>query len=274
MKQFVVLIFIICISHPFVNAQEKNDKLVWSDEFNYTGLPDPTKWDYEEGFVRNKELQFYTVGREKNARVEDGMLIIEAHKEDYIFNKTIRRNRNPLGSDTASYTSAALITQGTASWVYGRIEIRAKLPTGYGMWPAIWMLGTNIREMGWPMCGEIDIMENVGYEPNLIHANIHTRSYNHSIGTNKGSSIEIAKPFNSFHVYAIDWTQDRIDFYVDDSKYFTFENEGKGMEEWPFDLPQYLLLNIAIGGSWGGQKGIDNAIFPQKMFVDYVRVYQ
>ena len=124
------------------------------------------------------------------------------------------------------------------------------------------------------MCGEIDIMENVGYEPNLIHANIHTRSYNHSIGTNKGSSIEIVKPFNSFHVYAIDWTQDRIDFYVDDSKYFTFENEGKGMEEWPFDLPQYLLLNIAIGGSWGGQKGIDNAIFPQKMFVDYVRVYQ
>ena len=219
-------------------------------------------------------MQFYTDGREKNARVEDGMLIIEAHRENYLYDKNVRRSQNPLGSETASYTSAALITKGKASWTYGRIEVKAKLPAGLGMWPAIWMLGTNINDVGWPMCGEIDIMEYVGFQPNTVHANIHTKSYNHKIGTGKGSTIEIADPCESFHVYAIDWNRDRIDFYVDDLKYFSFENEDKSVEEWPYDLPQYLLLNIAVGGSWGGQEGIDDTIFPQKMYVDYVRVYQ
>ncbi len=250
------------------------DQPIWADEFNYSGLPDSSKWDYEEGFVRNRELQFYTADREKNARVEGGMLILEAHKEDYIFDKNLSRNPNPLGSDTASYTSAALITRGKASWTYGRIEVRAKLPTGYGMWPAIWMLGVNRTEVGWPMCGEIDIMENVGFDPHTIHANVHTKSYNHVNKTNKGASIEIPKPYEDFHVYAIDWTKDSIVFYVDEERYFSFENEGTGLKEWPFENPQYLLLNIAIGGGWGGQKGIDDSIFPQKMYIDYVRIYQ
>ncbi len=274
MKKITVLVLAFLLSCTCGYAQEYKGKLVWVDEFDYSGLPDPAKWDYEEGFVRNKELQFYTVERKENARVKDGMLILEAHKENYIFDPDTRRNQNPLGSDTASYTSAALRTKGKASWTYGRIEVRAKLPDGLGIWPAIWMLGTNIKEVGWPMCGEIDIMEYVGFQPDVIHANIHTKSYNHSQGTNKGSTINILKPYESFHVYAIDWTKDRIDFYVDVNKYFSFSNEGKGVEEWPYDLPQYLILNIAVGGSWGGQKGIDDAIFPQKMYVDFVRVYQ
>jgi beta-glucanase (GH16 family) len=124
------------------------------------------------------------------------------------------------------------------------------------------------------MCGEIDIMENVGFDPNTIHGNIHTKSYNHVIKTNKGDTIKIPKPYEEFHVYAIDWTRDSIVFYVDEEKYFSFENEKTGLEEWPFDQPQYLLLNIAVGGGWGGQKGIDDSIFPQKMYIDYVRVYQ
>lgn len=234
-------------------------RLVWADEFDYTGLPDIQKWDYEVGFIRNNEKQYYTLRRLENARVEDGMLIIEARKESY---------------KGAEYTSASLISRGSGEWTYGRVEVRAKLPTGKGMWPAIWMLGTNIDTVGWPKCGEIDIMENVGFDPERIHGNIHTLAYNHVKKTNKGNSIIVAKPYENFYVYAIEWYPDRIDFFVDDRKYFTFKNEGKGVDVWPYDQPQYLILNIAVGGSWGGQQGIDDRIFPQRMLIDYVRVYE
>jgi beta-glucanase (GH16 family) len=129
-------------------------------------------------------------------------------------------------------------------------------------------------QVGWPACGEIDIMENVGFDPNTINANIHTQLYNHTRGTNKGSKITIAKPYDSFHVYALEWFDDHIDFFVDDTKYFTFQNEGTGNGVWPYDKEQYLILNLAIGGNWGGQKGIDDSIFPQKFYIDYARVYQ
>ncbi len=234
-------------------------RLVWSDEFNEEGLPDSAKWTYEEGFVRNNEAQYYTRARSENARIEDGALVIEARKERY---------------EEAEYTSASVTTQGRASWRYGRIEVRAKLPTGRGMWPAIWMLGTNISEVGWPECGEIDIMENVGFDPNLIHANVHTAAFNHADGTNKGANIRVDDPHADFHVYAVEWYDDRMDFFVDDRKYFTFTNTGGGVDEWPFDLPHYLILNAAIGGAWGGQQGIDDAIFPQRFYIDYVRVYE
>ena len=154
------------------------------------------------------------------------------------------------------------------------VNVRAKLPTGRGTWPAIWTLGTNIREVGWPTCGEIDIMENVGFNPDTIHANIHTKKYNHVRKTAKGSTIKVSKPYEKFHIYAIEWSEDRIDFFVDKNKYFTFENEKSGQDAWPYDKPQYLILNTAIGGTWGGQKGIDDSIFPQKYYIDYVRVYQ
>lgn len=249
--------------------------LVWSDEFDYEGLPNPDKWRYEEGFVRNNELQYYTKGRLENARVENGALIIEARKE------TFSNPRHHAGSDdwrqerqAAEYTAACLVTDGVAGWTYGRVEVAAKLPEGRGVWPAIWMLGENINWVGWPKCGEIDIMEFVGHEPNTIHGNIHTKAYNHMKRTNKGAKTQLADPHETFHVYAIEWTPERIDFYVDDAKYFTYEKEAADKNVWPFDADHYLLLNFAIGGSWGGQKGVDDSIFPQQFVIDYVRVYQ
>jgi beta-glucanase (GH16 family) len=254
---FIALLCVFCFN---ANASsEQQWKLVWSDEFNQTGLPNPEKWSYEVGFVRNKEKQYYTKERPENARVQDGHLIIESRKETY---------------ENGEYTSASLHTKNTASWTYGKIEVRAKIPTGKGMWPAIWMLGMNISQVGWPACGEIDILENVGYDPDVIHANIHTKKYNHSIGTGKGASIKHENPFDDFHVYSIVWTKDQIEFFFDDQQYFTYKNDGEGHDSWPFDKPHYLILNAAIGGSWGGQQGIDDSIFPQQYLIDYVRVYQ
>jgi beta-glucanase (GH16 family) len=234
-------------------------KLVWSDEFDKEGAPDPAKWDFEVGLVRNQEKQYYTKGRPENARVEGGHLVIEARKEDW---------------EKAKYTSASLVTKGKASWTGGRVEVRAKLPQGRGTWPAIWMLGESIGKVGWPACGEIDLMEFVGYDPGRVHANIHTKAYNHMNGKGKGSPLALAEPWKDFHVYAVDWTQEKLDFSVDGKVFFTYANEKKGAEVWPFDQPHYLILNLAIGGAWGGQKGIDDAIFPQQFRIDYVRVYQ
>jgi len=232
--------------------------LVFSDEFDTPGSPDPARWNHEIGYIANDEKQYYT-SRPDNARVEGGTLVIEARRERW------------LGYD---YTSARLNTKGRAELLYGRVEIRAKLPTGRGTWPALWMLGANIREAGWPACGEIDIMENVGFDPLKIHANIHTKAYNHVLKTNKGNTIEVADPSQNFHVYAIEWFEDHIDFFVDQTKYFTFKNEGTGNDAWPYDKEHYLILNAAYGGSWGGQKGVDDSILPQKYLIDYVRVYK
>ncbi|NQV34909.1 MAG: glycoside hydrolase family 16 protein [Phycisphaeraceae bacterium] len=250
---------------------------VWSDEFNTEGLPDTSKWNYEQGFVRNQEAQYYTRARRENARVENGHLVIEARKESWPnpgYDAGASSRRWQRSRKTADYTSASLVTKQKATWTYGRIEVRAKLPQGRGVWPAIWMLGTNISDIGWPACGEIDIMEYVGYDPNTIHANVHMKKYNHSIGTGKGSKIATSKPYNQFHVYAVEWTAERMEFFFDDQKYFSFSNEHSGFDAWPFDKPHYLILNLAIGGSWGGQKGIDASIFPQTFLIDYVRVYQ
>jgi beta-glucanase (GH16 family) len=255
-------------------------KLVWSDEFDRPGLPDPAKWSYETGYLRNHERQFYTRARRENARVEGGLLIIEARKERYPIPgpdssaKPADGRRAAPAREFADYTSASLTTDGRAAWTNGRIEVRAKLPSGRGTWPAIWTLGTDIGEVGWPHCGEIDIMEFVGFEPSTIHANIHTYKYNHVKKTNKGDRIAVADASEAFHVYAVEWDDRKIDFFVDGRKYFTYRNEGTGRDAWPFDREQYLILNLAIGGDWGGQKGIDDRIFPQRYTIDYVRVYQ
>jgi beta-glucanase (GH16 family) len=255
------LIFIIFSGlFLFSQGQEKEWKLVWSDEFEINGLPNPEKWDYDIGYIANNEKQYYTASRLENARIVDGKLIIEARKEPW---------------EDFKYTSARLVTRGKADWTYGRFEVRAKVSTGVGTWPAIWMLGTNIKEVGWPMCGEIDIMENVGFDPSVVHGNVHTKAYHHSIGTNKGDKIELEKPWDQYHVYAVEWFEDRIDFFVDDIKYFTFDKESDTDDTvWPFNKPHYLLLNLAIGGSWGGRDGIDDSLFPHRFYVDYVRVYQ
>ena len=238
-------------------------KLVWADEFNKPGLPDSTKWGYDVGGNGwgNNELQFYTKSRPENARIEGGNLIIEARKESY-------QGRN--------YTSARLLTQNTRTWTYGRMEVRAKIPAGRGTWPAIWMLNKNIAKVGWPLCGELDIMEEVGWDENVIHGTIHSAAYNHTIGTQKGAPITIPTATSAFHVYAIDWTPTRIDFFVDNQNYYrvTTAELGTSPQQWPFTEPFFLLLNVAVGGGWGGQKGVDDTIWPRRMEVDYVRVYQ
>jgi beta-glucanase (GH16 family)/glycerophosphoryl diester phosphodiesterase len=254
-------------------------KLVWSDEFDYTGKPDKTRWTYNYGFIANQEKQYYT-DNTKNARVEKGHLIIEAHKEKIAnkdYNNPALKNswaRYKANIDTALYTSARMVTEDLAEWQYGWIEVRAKLPKGRGMWPAIWMLSESRREVGWPECGEIDIMEHVGYDNDTIHGTIHTKAYNHMKGTQKGKTIFIENPNDEFHVFAIEWTPEKIDFMLDGVVYNHIENEHKTTAEWPFDQKFYLILNVAVGGGWGGRKGIDESIFPQRMVVDYVRVFQ
>jgi beta-glucanase (GH16 family) len=273
-----MVIMLLSASTLAVSARADEWKLVWSDEFSESGLPNPSKWGNEVGFIRNGEKQYYTRARQENARVENGLLIIEGRKEHYTDpgsdGSSANSGRRRRGGNSGEYTSASLTTQGKAAWTYGRVEVRAKLPKGRGTWPAIWMLGTNIHETGWPACGEIDIMEFVGFDPGVVHANIHVKKYNHAINTGKGDKIRVPDASDAFHVYALEWDRDHMDFFVDKEKYFTFSNEGSGTAAWPFDKDQYLILNLAIGGAWGGQKGIDDAIFPVQYQIDYVRVYQ
>lgn len=262
MKQIlssIICCILIAACFSVVSAQPAR-KLVWSDEFNYQGLPDPLKWGYDTGGRGwgNHELQNYTFKETKNARVENGNLIIEARKE--------QSGRN-------EYSSARLLTKGKADWTYGRIDVRAKLPKGVGTWPAIWMLGSN-TPLKWPDDGEIDIMEHVGYNHGVIHASIHCKKYYHRIGTQKTATIAVPDCSEEFHVYSLDWDAEKITMLIDNKPYFSFANEHSDRTGWPFDTPAYLLLNVAVGGDWGGQKGVDASVYPQRMEIDYVRVYQ
>lgn len=248
------------------SVTDSNYTLVWSDEFDTAGHPDADKWSYDvgDGCPRicgwgNNEQEYYTEQTLKNARVDDGHLIIEAHKE------TIGKR---------NYSSARLITKGKGDWTYGKIEVRAKNPSGTGTWPAIWMLPTENKYGGWPGSGEIDIMEHVGYASDSIFSTVHTLAYNHMHGTQRGGSKAIPDSESAFHVYGIDWKKDKIDFQIDGSTIFTFENEQKSLKEWPFDQDFHLILNLAVGGHWGGKYGVDDNIWPQSMLVDYVRVYK
>ena len=231
-------------------------QLVWADEFNGSGLVSSADWTYEVGRVRNNEAQYYTNADLDNARQEGGNLVITAIKE-------------PMGNQ--QYTSASVTTQGRHEFLYGRIEVRAKLPGGRGSWPAIWTLGTNINQVRWPACGEIDIMEQVGFEANAVHATIHTTADQNG---SHNAVVGVDQPNARFYTYALEWTEQRLDFFVDDQKVYTFNNDGGGTSSWPFSKPQYLLLNLAIGGSWGGQQGIDDTIFPARYYIDYVRYYK
>ncbi|MEZ4701989.1 MAG: glycoside hydrolase family 16 protein [Rhodothermales bacterium] len=236
--------------------------LVWSDEFDTDGLPDAGKWGYDVGDHGwgNQELQNYLARNPETARVEEGHLIITASLTGE--------------GDSKTYPSARLVTKNKGDWTYGRVEVRAKIPRGRGTWPAIWMLPTANTYGTWPASGEIDIMEHVGFDPTNIHGTVHTSSFNHTIGTQKGEARIVPTALDAFHVYAIEWRSDRIDFFVDSDRYFTFANTGNGPADWPFDQPFHLVMNIAVGGSWGGQQGVDDTIFPQEMQVDYVRVYR
>jgi beta-glucanase (GH16 family) len=250
---------LLALSTSFAKAQWT---IVWSDEFDYAGAPDPEKWDYQLGDGcpqlcgwGNNELQFYTRDP-ANVRIEEGALIIQAHKTE------------------SGYTSARLMTKGKAAWQYGRIEARIQLPAGVGVWPAFWMMPAERRYGDWPAGGEIDIMEHVGYEPDTVHGTVHTQAYNHLLGTQSGGVIRKEGVAENFHLYAIEWDEEKIDFFLDEGLYFTFKNEKTGPDAWPFDQPFYVILNLTVGGNWGGRHGVDETIWPQKMLVDYVRVYQ
>lgn len=256
-----LLIIVSSCSAPAKIAADNDWKLYWNEEFNYKGLPDSTKWNYDVGGHGwgNNELQYYTKASMKNVEVSNGTLKLKAIQERM---------------DNHDYTSARLLTKDKADFTYGKIEIRAKLPPGRGLWPAIWMLGSNIKTVPWPECGEIDIMEHVGFQKDSVFGTIHTKAYNHVIGTQKTKSIFIGNPYNSFHVYTVEWTPEHMDFYLDKTIYNHFVNEHKTTAEWPFDSPFFLILNLAIGGNWGGKEGVDKTIFPAAMEVDYIRVYK
>lgn len=237
-------------------------QLVWSDEFDTAGLPSTSKWVYDTGMNKqgwhNNEKQYYSGPRAENAVQRGGSLVITARKEQM----TTAADWGGQG-----YTSTRLITAGKADWTYGYFEIRAKLPCGKGTWPAIWMLGST---GGWPAGGELDIMEQVGSNPTRLFSTTHTTSG--SGGNGAGAATTIADPCTAFHTYQMEWNAQQIRFGIDGKSHFTYKNAGTGKAQWPFDAPQFLILNIAIGGDLGGP--IDDAIFPVTMEVDFVRVYQ
>jgi beta-glucanase (GH16 family) len=246
----------------FTQCHQKPQYLVWSDEFDGTGLPNDRDWNVTEGNgcpelcgFGNNEKQFYT-NRLENILQEDGKLIIDA-----------------LEDDDKGYFSAKITTRHKQDWKYGYIEVRAKLPKGKGSWPAIWMLPSLDRKMEWPADGEIDIMEHVGYNPETVYGTIHTESYNHMKGTEKSDSVQVEDPSENFHTYAVHWTDEKIEWLIDNNPYHTVYKNGDGKAGWPFNNEFHLILNLAVGGNWGGKYGIDVESFHQEFVIDYVRVY-
>lgn len=244
----------------------ENWDLVWADEFNGSGLPDTSKWTFDIGNWGwgNSELQYYTENRIENARQKDGNLIIEAHKND-------------MGE---KWTSARLTTRGKVAFLYGKIEFRAKVPPYEGNWAAGWTLGNDyIDELSWPYCGEIDILESVGYEMNdttgngIAHASAHCGAYYFKLGNQPTGITPVENMYQEFHTYAVEWSPEGIVAFVDNKEYFRYEDTSTELS-WPFDKPQNLILNLTMGGGWGGQKGIDQTVVSQQMIVDFVRVYQ
>jgi len=260
MRIYFLCAFLLCgiFSHA-VFADSPKWKLVWSDEFDGAGKPDPTKWKYQVGGDGwgNQEEEYYTDHLE-NAHLENGHLVIEARKEEMASNH---------------YTSARLNSR--ASWTYGRFEFRAKLPTGRGTWPAAWIL-PDVKTYGdrfWPDNGEIDVLEAVGFDQNVNHFSVHTKDFNWMNGNQPTFWTMVPDADKDFHTYALEWYPDHLDFFIDQTKYMTLKKIGD-WRQWPFDKNFHVILNLAIGGSWGGEKGIDDQIFPAKFELDYVRVYQ
>jgi len=232
---------------------------IWQDDFNTGTTVDASKWTFETGGSGwgNNELQYYTSG--SNASIVGGSLVITAKKE------------NNSGRE---YTSTRMITKGKGDWLYGRFEVRAKLPKGKGTWPAVWMLSSEDSYGTWPASGEIDIMEHVGYDANKVHASVHTSAYNHTRGTQKTSSKLVPGAVDDFHIYRVDWTPYAVRGYIDGVQYFEFINENTGFTTWPFNKKFFLILNVAVGGNWGGAQGVDATAFPTSMTVDYVKVFK
>jgi beta-glucanase (GH16 family) len=249
-------ILLLCFSILTVNSFAQKGKLIWEENFDGTELNE-NYWNFELGDGcpnlcgwGNNEAQIYT---KDNHQVKDGNLIITAKLENGI------------------YSSTRITTKGKKEFKYGRIEARGKLPLGEGLWPAFWMLGSNILEVGWPTCGEIDILEYVGRERENIFTSVHTAD---SHGMTKNTRKDVIKGIEEgFHTYAIEWTEDNIDFLIDGELFYTFIPENKSTEVWPFNQPFFIIVNMAIGGNFGGPD-IDDSIFPQEFVLDYIKVYE
>jgi beta-glucanase (GH16 family) len=246
-----------------------NARLVWRDEFAAPTL-DTAAWRYEtqrnQAGWANNERQYYSANRPENVRIENGVLTIEARAD---------------GASVATlpdygkqdYTSGRLSTSGKKVWTYGFFEIRAKLPCGRGLWPAIWMMPE--ADVPWPTGGEIDIMEQVGWRPHVIHGTLHTELFTHTKGTQRGAERPLATDCSAFHRYQLDWRPNAITVGIDGRAFMRVRNDQPGGRgAWPFDAPFHMILNLAVGGDWGGAKGIDPAALPGKLQIDYVRVWQ
>ena len=244
-----------------------NWKLAWSEEFDYTGLPDPHYWNYEVGFVRDTDQLYYTYADTRNTRVENGVLIEEVHRD---FNSTAPNGRK------YNYTSGSIRSQYKVHFLYGKFESLLKVPPGEGTWPALWLLGINRDTANWPICGEVDMMEYIGNTPNTLWATFHMAGPNYpkdpeySVGgtlvTNNASSI--------YHNYTFTWTTDDVALYIDDKMVVQYSKPtNPDLKTWPYDLPFFLIINMAIGGGWGGK--IDDSIFTSevKFYIVYVRYY-
>lgn len=247
------------------NTVGKEWSLVWSDEFDGKSI-DTNKWTFDIGNWGwgNQELQYYTDNREENLRLEDGTLIIEAHKNDM----------------NEKWTSARLTTRGKQTFLYGKIEFKAMVPPNKGNWSAGWTLGDNyVDELSWPYCGEIDILESVGYEMDnangngIAHASVHCGAYYFKLGNQPTSTIKVENMNDEWHTYALEWDTESIKMFVDGFEYFSYGDTSTELA-WPFDKPQNIILNLAMGGGWGGAMGMDTTITNQKMKIEYVRVYE
>ena len=273
-----------CMANTNIEASFNSDQweLTWSDEFDYTGLPNPEIWDYEHGYLGfNEELQNYTDSPE-NARVEDGLLIIEAHLKNVTTQRSEKIVEELEGSNakvsilgSQEFTSARLITRGKREFVHARVETRARFNTGRGTWPAIWLLGDEDKNP-WPLCGEMDIMEHVGFKPNHVYSAVHSKVSNFMNGAGVSKEVILDDVWGDFHTYSVEWDAETIRYFVDDVCYHVINKGKRPDDDWPFvhDNPFYVILNIAVGGSWGGKEGIDKTAFPQRMEVDYVRVFK
>jgi len=264
---FIVYVYAYSSTGDYINtseqitlfvAQDSFNTLVFSDEFDTDGSPDDSKWNYDIGTGSNgwgnAESQYYTK-RTENVTIEEGLLKIAAKREDY---------------EGAEFTSTRMKTQDKFDFTYGRVEIRAKLPEGGGTWPALWMLGANISSVGWPACGEIDIMEHVGNNQGTVQSAMHTPS---SYGnTSNHASKYVADVSTEFHVYSVTWTSDEIVFRIDDVTHYRYHPSNKNTDTWPYTSNQFIILNIAMGGGFGGE--IDEDFSESSMEIDYVRVYQ
>jgi len=264
MKKIYFLIIVSCLVLSQSGwAKKPFSKLVFNDEFSGQGLPADSLWGYEEGYVRNGEMQYYTVKRHENCYQQEGYLHISILNDSAL-----------IGGKIRPVTATSIHTKGIKAWKYCKVEVRAKLPACLGTWPAIWMMPVDDKYGAWPKSGEIDIMENVGYDPGKVHYAIHSDKYNHTKDNQKRFTVDCPTAYSDFHVYSLEWTKKQINWYLDGKLQFSVNKTESGWSAWPFDQPFYLILNAAFGGGWGGRNGVDLTKLKQEYIIDYVRIYQ